>query len=172
MMSPPALPRTALLALAVVVLLGSSCRRGPRCYSVRGQVLVGGQPATGAVVVFVPTAAPDANPGRGTTARKVQARPEPTGTVGADGSFTLQTYDPVSRTTQEGAPAGQYVVTVVWLPENAREVAMTNPKEEAPDRLQGLYSDPATSKLHAEVKEGPTDVPPFQLPAVGKEVKK
>jgi hypothetical protein len=170
-MMPPARPRTALLGLVVLAVLASSCGRGPRCYPVHGQVFVGGQPATGALVVFVPVS-PPGGAGGAATGRKIQARPEPTATVGADGSFTLSTYDPGSRTTQDGAPPGKYDVSIVWLPDNAEEVAKADPKGEAPDRLQGHYSNAAKSGLHAEVQEGPTEVPPFKLDAVGKETKK
>jgi hypothetical protein len=156
-MMPPAPARAALpgLALAALTLLGASCRKGPLCYPVRGQLLVGNQPAEGALVVFVP--APD--PGG-------QA-PRPSATVGADGSFTLQTYDSQTRTTQTGAPPGAYVVTVLWQPEEAKDPSRERTSADLPDRLQARYADPATSPLRAEVKPGGNDLEPFRLPAAG-----
>ena len=154
-MTPPATARAAFVALAGLALLGSSCRKGPVCYPVRGQVFVGGKPAEGALVVFVPE-----------NALGLDA-PRPSTSVGADGSFALRTYDSATRTVQDGAPPGRYAVTVVWQSEGARDPGGERTAEEIPDRLQGRYADPATSKLRAEVKAGPNDLEPFQLPAAG-----
>jgi hypothetical protein len=129
-----------LLGVAVFLLLTGSCASGRKpVYPVRGQVFVGGQPAAQAFVVLHPT--DDDGP---------QAT-RPYGHAGADGSFTLTTYD-----QGDGAPAGEYVVTIVWLAPTGGE--------DPPDRLKGQYRDPKTSKLRASVQKGPTELAPFQLP--------
>jgi hypothetical protein len=79
----------------------------------------------------------------------------PSSRVGADGSFTLSSY-----VSGDGAPAGQYLVTVDWL--GTKEEA--NPKTGVlPNKLPSRYSDPKTSTLHAEVREGTNELPAFQL---------
>src|SRR5882672_7315648 len=70
----------------------------PTVYPVRGEVLVNGQPAAGAVIVF--------NPRDKEKLRQAYA------TVQADGSFKLSTYGKF-----DGAAAGEYVVTVSWCDE-------------------------------------------------------
>lgn len=119
-------------------LLVASCGDGgPTLYPVSGKVEFNGQPAEGATVVLHP-ADPQA--------------PKPSGTAGADGTFTLRTHP-----HGEGAPAGEYAVVVTWYPPNAREVE--NPKNKLPAR----YADPAQSGLKATVKAGPTELEPFKL---------
>jgi hypothetical protein len=135
-------PRRLILLIGVLApcfLLSSCGRSGHKpVYPVRGQVFVDGQPAAQAFVVLHPEG--EVNP---------QAD-RPYGHVGADGSFTLTTYDP-----GDGAPAGEYVVTVVWL--------APAKSEDPPDRLAGRYRDPKTSKLRATVRNGPTELAPYQL---------
>src|SRR5687767_10889460 len=91
------------LALAAFALAGAGC--GPSdpglkpVYPVQGSLFVKGKPAKGAVVMFHPL---PLETGRPTALRS-------RGTVGDDGSFRLTTYN-----TDDGAPAGEYVVTVYW----------------------------------------------------------
>ena len=66
----------------------------------------------------------------------------------ADGSFALSTY-----TANDGAPAGEYAVTVVWW----------NPPVDAegkpgPNLLPQRYAKPETTPLKAVVKAGPNEV--------------
>jgi hypothetical protein len=135
--------RTSLwLALAIGAALLASCARNQRkpVFPVRGQVLIDGKPAAGATVFFYP----------------VEADPEavaPYGVVDAHGSFTLTTY-----LTFDGAPAGEYVVTVrcPGPPQRPQD-------EQGPDRLKGRYQEPKTSTLRATVEKKPNDLPPVQL---------
>jgi serine/threonine-protein phosphatase CPPED1 len=64
--------------------------------------------------------------------------------VEADGSFTLSTY-----TANDGAPVGEYVVTVTW-PEPAFD-AQGRP---GPNRLPGRYAGTETSPLRVQVRSG------------------
>jgi hypothetical protein len=128
--------------VAILAALLSSCARNTRkpVYPVRGQVLVNGKPAAGATVFFFP----------------VESDPDaiaPYGVVDADGSFSLTTY-----LTFDGAPAGEYVVTIRW------PGAPHRPGDEpGPDRLKGDYGSPKTSKLRATVEKKSNDLQPFRL---------
>jgi hypothetical protein len=123
----------------VLALLAASCSSGPKLYPVKGQVFFDNKPAEGATVVFHLKDGPaDA--------------PKPSGTVGADGSFTLNTYP-----HGDGAPAGQYMVLITWYPPNARD--LDNPKNQLPE----VYGTPS-SPLTATVKEGPNEIEPFRIP--------
>lgn len=79
--------------------------------------------------------------------------PKPSGTVGADGTFTLKTYP-----HGDGAPAGDYVVVATWYPPEARQ------KENAKNKLPEQYGGADTSPLRATVKSGPTELEPFIIP--------
>ena len=142
-------PRWLNFLLASLVCLSSCTQSGgpPKkvCFPVKGELLVKGQPASGAVVVLRP--ATDSNP-------ESWSNGFPRGHVAADGKFEVGTYG-----DKDGAPAGDYVVLVSW--------EMPNPQnEEAPatDRLGGRYSDPSSSKLAAKVEAHPTELPPIRLP--------
>src|SRR5262245_42477737 len=128
-------------ALALPILCGSSCAKndGRRpVYPVRGQVLVSDKPAEKAFVVFHPAGAQDPQALR------------PYGHARADGSFKLTTY-----AADDGAPAGEYLVTVVWLAPGGGE--------DPPDLLKGRYRDPAASPFKVTVQQGPTELTPFKL---------
>jgi hypothetical protein len=124
--------------LAGVASCGSAASGpGKPVFPVRGQVFVNDQPAAGAFVLFIPVNEP-AEP----------ADPRPRATVEADGSYSLSTYG-----ENDGAPAGEYFVTVTW-PVDGRDDE---------DRLRGRYREPRRSRLTATVKDGPTEVPAFRL---------
>jgi hypothetical protein len=57
----------------------------------------------------------------------------------------------------DGLPPGRYLVAVTWP-----EELQTEPEVEI-DRLRGRYANPTRSRLRAEVKTGPNQLPPFQL---------
>jgi hypothetical protein len=150
---PHAVPtRWLSIAVAVAALCCSSCGGGKKYYPVHGTVLVNGQPAEGVTVIFIMQDDPDPEPVR------------PTAGTRADGSFELNTWLTKERVLKTGAPAGTYVVTCFWLPPGAGNVGAG---QEAPDKLQGKYMDPQTSKLRVEIPEHATDLSPFEL-EVGK----
>jgi hypothetical protein len=137
--------RLAVLALSLFVAAGcgSSGEDRTPVFPVKGKVTVGGKVPERAQVVFHPLA--DAGPNT----------PRPTATVGPDGTFTLSTY-----TEGDGAPAGDYTVTIVW-PESAS--AIGGDADTGGDRLGGRYANPKSSGLKAKVAEGQNDLPPFVL---------
>src|SRR5262249_17394846 len=139
----PAIRRTcvttcglALLGSALFVW-GCAGPKRPPVHPVRGQVLFLGRPTPGAFVAFHPLDS------------QVKDVPHPIAYADADGRFALGTYG-----AHDGAPAGEYAITVVWWAAvqlaNAQEgdaIAPTN-------RLPARYSDAKTSGLRASVREG------------------
>jgi hypothetical protein len=142
-MNPLHLLRVPLLLAAVVILgCGSKEQRVP-VFPVKGGVFANGKPAEKALVIFHPLS--DADP----------KAPRPTGEVAADGSFTLSTY-----TAGDGAPAGEYAVTVSWAQGSS---SIGGDADSGDDRLGGRYVNPKTSGLRARVNEAATDLSPFKL---------
>jgi hypothetical protein len=138
------IPRALFLLAFLFVGVGCGAKddRKP-AFPVKGSVMVGGKPAVNAQVVFHPLN--DSDP---------QAI-HPNGEVGADGTFTLNCY-----TTGDGAPAGEYAVTVRW-PEGSSTIG--GDADTGGDRLGERYSNPKTTPLRATVSVGPTELKPFQL---------
>lgn len=103
-------------------------------YSVEGTLTVAERPGANARIAFHPV-------GGGELV--------PVGSSAPDGSFRLTT-----RTTGDGAPEGEYVVTLLWLLEGLSidECACTDLTIH--DRLHGLYADAKTSTLRATVRPG------------------
>ena len=73
-----------------------------------------------------------------------KAQPFCVGRSGEDGSFKLTTGD------KEGAPAGEYVVTVI-CPEETKmpKGKISTAPPESKDRFEGAYANPTASKLRA-----------------------
>ena len=134
--------RRGLILLAIAA--STSCGRSDRIavHPVEGSVRFGGEPAVGALVVFHPL-----------DASEDFQRLRPAGTVDADGRYVLSTYEP-----QDGAPPGQYRVTVVWAGPGTGE-------RPGPDRFGGKYANPNASPLTAAVREGGNHLEPFDLQA-------
>jgi hypothetical protein len=141
--------RSTWLVLLAAVLAG--CSREPgrkKVYPVEGRLTFNKEPMGGAMITFHP--AGDGDP----RALRAQA------TAGADGSYTLTTY-----VSGDGAPAGEYVVTIYWP--GKRTGKPKEPEEEAsdmpPDRLNRRYAVQATTTLKATVREQPNTID-FTLP--------
>lgn len=106
-------------------------------HPVTGQVTFQGKPAAGAFVVFHAKTDKD-------------KFPPPTAQVDKQGNFKLGTY---SR--EDGAPAGEYAVTVVLRP----TVEKNGEFEQGPNLLPPQYSKPDTTKLNIHVADGANTVP-------------
>jgi hypothetical protein len=134
--------------LALLPALGClACSGNGGLHPVRGKVLHKDLAAQGALVTFHLKGADPVTAIR------------PVGLAGPDGTFTLTTGG------QEGAPAGAYVVTLVW-PEEVAPKGKGRFSTEAPevrDRLRGAYADPATSTFTVEITQGANAVEPFHL---------
>ena len=137
---------TARWLPVVAAVLGTSCAGGLN--HVEGKVLYKGGPARGAIITFHPKA------------EDTLTTPRPSGVVRDDGTFTLSTRHP-----NDGAAAGEYLVTIVWPedPRPARPTFSTAPPPDPPDRLKGRYADRTRSGLTAVVKSGSNQLPPFEV---------
>jgi hypothetical protein len=111
-------------------------------FPVEGMVFVRGKPAEGVQVFLHP--------------RDPAQRGKPRGVTDAEGRFRLRTYH-----DGDGAPAGEYTVTVYWPDSSDTKAAV---EEQLPrDRLGQRFMDPKSSPLQATVAAGPTTLPPFEI---------
>ena len=136
----------ACLLLALMAALTASCgKRAERepVFPVTGKLVDGGKPAEKAMLVLYPVNSSASHGLR------------PVGKVAADGSFRLSTYK-----ANDGVPAGQYAVTVVWptVPKNAPPDL-----DEGPDRLEGHCNNPKTSPWHVHVEGQAIDMGTLDL---------
>src|SRR5262245_13231625 len=116
--------------VAAAVLWCAGCSNDPReqpVYPVTGQLFVKKKAAAGALVILTPSE--NATPANWPSGY-------PRANVRDDGSFTMTMYE-----KKEGAPAGDYALTVLWL------VPVPGNEEMETDKLQGRYADPAASKF-------------------------
>lgn len=131
--------RLRFAGLCVVGLLAlAGCGKAPPLdgavpvYAVSGTLTHQGKSMGGAIVTFHPL-----NP-------TGKFPPAPSAKADENGAYKLTTYD-----TADGAPAGEYRVTVYW-PGQRRGT----PNEEGdlpPDQLREVYASKTTSKLRATV---------------------
>lgn len=139
---------TLILSAGVLSPVGCGQSTGQvAVHPVKGQVVYDGKPAAGVQVFFVPTSAP--------TVPQVPANPH--GVTGADGTFTLTTYQP-----GDGAAEGGYQVVLLWQQE-----AKGDEEGSDADKLLGWYG-PVHSKLTAQVQPGSNALPSFRIAAVTK----
>ena len=137
-------PQRLLPTLIVLVLAAfcSACSSGRKpVQPVRGQILVDGQPAAQAQVLFHPAAGG-------------KDEPHPSGHTDDQGYFHLTSY-----TKGDGAPEGNYVVTVTWFRVfggGGQEVVRYNV-------LPPHYANPQSSQLQVTVAKGNNELTPLQL---------
>src|SRR5438046_2715860 len=116
-----------LLAAGALLALVSGCgasNRGPRLYPVKGSVRINGEPANDVNVMFTPVAPPEGG-----------AVPlSPAAVTGKDGTFRLMSFKP-----GDGAPAGDYQVTVIFPMDRFNKFLSGT------DRLKGKFANPKTS---------------------------
>jgi hypothetical protein len=120
------------VVLAVFVPFVRSQGDRPAVYPISGRVLVAGAPAVGASVIFHPLgASPDAL--------------RPTATVAPDGSFAVGTF-----ARGDGAPAGEYAVTIEWR----KLIAEGDELRPGPNVAAPEYAAAASTPLRATVAAG------------------
>jgi hypothetical protein len=136
--------RPSIMAVVGLALIVGGCGEsydGPAIQPVSGQVLVDGKPAAKALITFHALSGS-------------QSQVRPFAETDADGSFRPSTY-----LTGDGAPVGEYILTIVWP-----EIAIDQGEEiTGKDRLGGRYGNPQTSNLKVSVKEGENALCPFEL---------
>lgn len=141
--------RSVVLSLAVAVvvvpLIGCGETNEFQLYPVSGRVLVKGKPAVGAEVAFY-----------GVDDRLMSPEaPFPRGIVQEDGSFELSCFE-----SGDGAPAGNYNVTVVWKYGDSDDPEV---RDQMPDRFRGRYSDPDKSGISVDVRPEPNMLDDMEL---------
>src|SRR5262249_28100061 len=137
---PRPLRQVALLLLALVAMPAVSCSSGERTrlYPVRGQVLYKDRPVVRAMVVLHPLEEQPAGSSK------------PIAYTDAEGRFSVTTNRP-----GDGAPAGEYAVTV-----ELREKTPTGvEKVRGRNLLPARYSKPESSGLRCSVREGQNELP-------------
>jgi hypothetical protein len=139
----------ALFCSTVVLCLLASCSKpplpGPQPHPVHGKIVYRGQPAKGFRVTFH------------TTMAWKGAQFRPSGMTDENGEYRLRSYQ-----SDDGAPAGEYVVTFEW-PQQLNTPDLDDAVQRTMDRLQGLYNNPKKSRFKAVVHEGNNEVDPFVL---------
>jgi hypothetical protein len=148
----PARRMIPLLLASALAASAPGCGGKPghvACYPAQGRVLVGEEPAAGVEILMLNAA----NPGN-------LDAPQPYATSGADGTFELSTFDP-----GDGAPAGDYVVTLRW-PDGPPGPGLP------PDRLGDAFTNPGKTPYKATVAAGAAKLDPFRIdPAAVKKAK-
>ncbi|MBY0513260.1 MAG: hypothetical protein K2P78_05040 [Gemmataceae bacterium] len=143
----------ALLVVSPLLFAATTGCSGPDgqkpVFPVGGKVTFNGESMAGAIITFHPLDNPDLRAQRST------------GVADKDGVYELTTYP-----KEDGAPAGEYAVTVYWPDQRAakgKAVDSSDEPELAPDRLKRSYADPKTTKLRATVREQSNTID-FTLP--------
>lgn len=105
-------------------------------YPVEGRLLVAGMPAGIASIYFYP--------------RDLAQQRIPVAMTAADGTFRLTT-----MRQGDGAPEGDYDVTVVWPDYSVPRDECADPLH---DRLKSQYADRSKTPLHATIRPGKNEV--------------
>jgi hypothetical protein len=138
---------TRFAAVPIVVLVGlAGCAKDSAdgVYPVRGKILYNGRPVANAQVTFHPVN--DATP-KGV---------RPVGKVDKQGQFALTSFK-----DGDGAPAGEYRVTVVWY--LARQTRPVSDETASANYLPPKYASVETSNLSVTVTPGTNELRPFEL---------
>ncbi len=77
--------------------------------------------------------------------------------MNAAGEFVVSSYEP-----GDGAPAGEYLVSVTW-PEAVADGGDPESGGDPGDRLGGRYANPETSGLRVTIEEGSNQLEAFAL---------
>ncbi len=133
--------RGATLAPLAAVLVLTGCGKGEPAripvFPVSGQVRVEGDSASGAVVVFHSVS---------------KATPPAIATADREGRFKLTTYD-----TGDGAPAGEYAVTVSLR----KLISKEGSSIAGPNVLPEKFASPTTTPFKVTVAATPNELKPF-----------
>lgn len=135
------------MAIAWSTLFAAGCNGGKdKLYPVRGKLMFKNEPMAGAIVYFHLEGSRDVN------------KQVPYGTADANGEFQLMTYP-----AGEGAPAGEYVVTIIWPGKATGGRETGGRSEEAPDRLNKKYATPGPQSPKVTVRPEPNQLQTINL---------
>lgn len=152
----PSVIGVAVANILCVVAIGwfqSGGEKFPPTFPVRGKVVIEGEIASGAFVVFHPVhdnkkeAAP-------ASADEAQPHAMPSGVADNNGNFELTSFRP-----KDGAPAGEYVVTLQWQ----KMILKDDDVSAGPNLVPPVYGKPQLSPLRVKVVEGENKLPVFQI---------
>jgi hypothetical protein len=125
----------------MLAVLCPACSSGRKAvHPVRGQILVDGKPAAQAQVLFHP-------------AEKDTDQLQPAGQTDDEGYFNLTSY-----VNSDGAPAGDYTVTVTWF-----RVFRRGDEAIRQNVLPRRYAVPDSSQLKVTVNKGKNELSALQL---------
>lgn len=133
---------STLLLTATLVGCGGGGEERLPVHPVQGQILLQGKPLANALVAFHPKSA--------TGAAKFSAR----GQTDEQGTFRVTTYD-----TNDGAPAGEYAVTVQYY----ELLNKGGSFEPGPNVLAYKLSKPDTTDITVKVAEGANELKPIEV---------
>lgn len=133
------------LLLSSLAIMGCGGDNAYELHVAKGRVLYKGKPAGGAELTLF---------GTDDLLKRPEA-PLPQAVADEDGYFNVHCGE-----LGEGAPAGNYVVTVVW---RQSESADPEVQDASRDRLRGKYADAARSPLRIEISVGANELPDIEL---------
>ncbi|WP_165071438.1 transthyretin-like family protein [Paludisphaera rhizosphaerae] len=128
-------------AVLLAGLVGCGGSGQATVYPVAGTLTVNGQPAANAMIAFHPLD------------RAGSPAVLSVASTGPDGAYRLTTY-----TAGDGAPAGEYAVTIVW-PDDSKPWDECEEDLVTHDRFQGRYADPTRSPWRVIVRPGANEAP-------------
>jgi hypothetical protein len=138
------------LRFAAIVLTGGACVASAGCseapsrvpvFPAKGSITFKGQPIPGALVTLNPKA-------------PAENVPTPRANVGKDGAFVISTFE-----GGDGAPAGDYVVTVKWY----RPIKQGADVVAGPNVIPPKYGRPETSDKLITIAAGDNNLAPISL---------
>ena len=115
-------------------------------FPVAGKLIMDGQPMAGATLLFHPTN--DFPTG--------SASQRPRAIVGEDGTFQVSTY-----ANDDGAPAGEYRVTVSWKADT--DGTTSEQQQDLPEMAPRTVQNPRQSHLRVKIKQGENKLPTWDL---------
>jgi hypothetical protein len=133
--------------IAIGLFTAGCSRNSAKVNPVNGRILVSGKPAARALVTFHPEKAAE---------EKSSIRP--TAEVDADGSFRLTSFK-----SGDGAPEGEYRVSIVWYLANPKPKAAEGDDANVRNYLPDIYARAETTPLRATIIRGTNNLPTFEL---------
>lgn len=142
----PGMAMSAALSAVVVALAMVGCSKTDKrlvVYAAEGRVTWKGKPLAGAQLAFYPQ-------GASTDATTVTPRAQ----TDAEGRFKVKTYE-----TADGAPEGEYAVTVLYYPMEKKDGGWVAGANAVPAK----YSNPKTTDLRVQVAKQANTLPILSL---------